>query len=749
MILDGNQVLSEGGFLLANAPTGIGKTAAALSIALTAARAREGPTHILFMTGRQSQHRIVVDTVRRINEGLSGEDKVSLVDMIGQKGMCINALADGYGANFSRLCGELRSKRKCEPYLAESPALRSKVLQDPLHVEELVSLARNHRAGGVPQPTCPWKVARETAASAHVFVCDYNHLFSEVVREASLGAMGMKMSDMILIIDEAHNLPDRIRMGLRSRLTPDLVRDAVYELEETREGIQAKAKGDDAFFEQATVRHVTACEAALKRYRNRLATWIRETKEAHRDPNDIGAEVELRVEAGLLLGMLLQELESDVSGVKVTFSDLVKELFAAQVDVAEDDEEDTATDRLATVLSILDRFSQAPEMCAVLNARADHARVTTHLLDPAIVSRTVFEEVLGAVLMSGTLTPPSMYADSLGIPPGRAVTTAAYPSPFMADRRPVMIAKGVTSRYQRRGPENTARIRRHLHALLQHTPGHVAVFCPSYAMLEEIVGEADWPGRSVLIETQGWSKKRVESVLQQLRDARMRGTRVLLAGVFGGRLSEGVDFSGNILDAVACVGIPAAPKSVPNDALRDYVKSKHGENKAWQYVVMQPGVNRILQGMGRAIRKAEDRAFILLLDDRLLTHNYQRCLPSTFDPFTSDDPARTASMVRRFFARHPEPARGEGDAPSPPSTSSDSRSVRSSALPERTETERRRELEITHPSAYVRWTDDEERILRDGFHAGRTVKELAAELRRQPGGIRARLRKLGLSRQKE
>jgi Rad3-related DNA helicase len=63
--------------------------------------------------------------------------------------------------------------------------------------------------------------------------------------------------------------------------------------------------------------------------------------------------------------------------------------------------------------------------------------------------------------------------------------------------------------------------------------------------------------------------------------------------------------------------------------------------------------------MGRAIRKAEDRAFILLLDDRLLTHTYKQCLPPTFIPFTAADSNRTANQVKRFFKRHPDAASAE------------------------------------------------------------------------------------------
>ena len=53
MINDAFGAISDGGFLLANAPTGIGKTAASLSAALTVARGRAG-SRVLFLTGRQS-----------------------------------------------------------------------------------------------------------------------------------------------------------------------------------------------------------------------------------------------------------------------------------------------------------------------------------------------------------------------------------------------------------------------------------------------------------------------------------------------------------------------------------------------------------------------------------------------------------------------------------------------------------------------------------------------------------------------
>jgi len=656
MIHDALSVISKGGFMLANAPTGIGKTAAALAAALTVAR-DNGGMQVLFMTGRQSQHRIVVDTVRKINERLpASESKVTLVDMIGQNGMCINELALQHGGRFRQICGELRGTRKCKPFLEDSPGLRLKVLDYPLHVDELVEHSKHWRSTAGPQPTCPWKIARETASQADILVCDYNHLFNEDTRNSSLEAMGLHMENMIVVIDEAHNLPDRIRRGLSKTLNDKLLRDAVYELEEYCESLSES--GLNSTLEEANFSRSRACATALKRYKGRLSTWIREQRDVLRNPGDVGAEIEVRVEADLILSMLRQELSGDISGESIQLTSLINQLFLVQVD-PDDDDDEMATDRLATVLSILDKYAQSPAMCVVLTSRGDENRITTHLLDPGIVSSEVFQAIQGGVLMSGTLTPPEMYAESLGVPVSAPLNASSYPSPFLADRRPVLIASNVTSKYTERGPENTRKIRQHIRALLQNTPGHVAVFCQSYRMLEEVVEEADWPGRMILIESRNWTKKRVDSALKQLRDARLRGTKILLAGVFGGRLSEGVDYSNNILDAVVCVGIPVAPQSVPQNALREYIEKKHGRGKGWKYGALQPAVNSVLQGMGRAIRKIEDRAFILLLDNRLLSGQYRACLPPTLTTIKVDEAKRTGRWAKQFFARHPEPAKGD------------------------------------------------------------------------------------------
>ena len=75
--------------MIAEAPTGLGKTAASLASALAAAKKIDGVEKILFLTGRQSQHKIVVETLRQLN-GIetNAQGGVSIVDLIGRESMC-------------------------------------------------------------------------------------------------------------------------------------------------------------------------------------------------------------------------------------------------------------------------------------------------------------------------------------------------------------------------------------------------------------------------------------------------------------------------------------------------------------------------------------------------------------------------------------------------------------------------------------------------------------------------------------
>ncbi len=649
MIEDGNIVLQKNGFLFAAAPTGIGKTAASLSSSLSAAKNHpEGKKKILFLTGRQSQHRIVVDSVKKINEKILLSDQIKLVDMIGRESMCIDV---------DRITG----KCSCEADVPEDMKtlgrnnLRNFILEGPKHVDEVIDLGRKR---GI----CSWSTARSSVKDSDIIVCDYNHVFVENIREASLPSMGIELEDTIIVVDEAHNLPNRIRMGLERRLTNQIIRDAFNEMEEHRgrldnlsaERVNSNSKTD---MHNDDLENARKSEAALSRIRTSISEYITSLKKM------LGKQEEMMTHPSELLEIIENSLIETIEE-PISLTNFIKTLQEVQVDLDEeiDDEQDLACYRFAEIISILDERRGEKALATVFDLLGlkEEGRITTHLLDPGVVSQSVFSRCSGAILMSGTLFPPSMYGEILRVPKNREVIYEEYSSPFENDRRPVLLATDVTTKYSNRTGENTRKIREHIHSVLRQTPGHVAIFLPSYDLLDDIINEGSWPGRRVIVEERSWSKFQVENALIQLKRSRDAGQRCILAGVYNARLSEGIDYDANILDAVICIGIPMARPTASNQALRDYVAERFGERNAWKYSAAQPAVNSILQAMGRPIRKAEDRAIVVILDRRVGDRGYRSCLPRNLNMFETVDSSSTERLVRRFFTRHPEPARHSG-----------------------------------------------------------------------------------------
>src|SRR5437867_10967267 len=203
---DARRSLADGRHLLAHAPTGIGKTAVALVATLEVAL--RSNKLVLFLTSRQSHHRIAIETVRRIE---AKGPRIATVDLIAKQSMCLQENAPTFGRAFHEFCDLKVKSRTCAFFTRDNSAVVAAVLQRTLHVQELV------RASGACA-VCPHKVAMDAAPRANLVVCDYNYLFSEIL-ERFLPRLGRSLDDLVLIVDEAHNLPDRIRAHLGGDLS--------------------------------------------------------------------------------------------------------------------------------------------------------------------------------------------------------------------------------------------------------------------------------------------------------------------------------------------------------------------------------------------------------------------------------------------------------------------------------------------------------------------------------------------------
>lgn len=617
LMRDVSMAVQQGRHLIAQAPTGLGKTAATLAPALDFAM--KTGKKVLFLTSRQSQHRIAVDTVRLMRDR-RGTD-IAVVDLVAKRDMCLRPEAkEMFPSRFPEFCARETRNKSCS-FIGEvdDDTLRA-VHQGVLHVEELMHVSKQAHL-------CPHLVAMAAAQEGNLVVADYNHLFSDI-RDQSLARLGMKMGELIVIVDEAHNLADRIRNEHSHRITPFLLDKVEGEAKEGKDA--ALVQGDIACLRDV---FVALAEGAVRDGKDEAAKLGSDDRRVVRlGIHELHAAFEATRSSGLF-------------STRRTLSDVSQDLGKLASKIRKGTDAVVHAEELQSALEDWGKFANGALRFLEWDGAGNHA-LNIRLLDPGIPAKSVLEAVHSAILVSGTLRPPEMTRDLLGLREDRTAVRT-YPSPFPPENRAIVVAQGMSTRYTSRGPQLWGKIGGIIVDVSATTKGNIAVFTPSYAMLREVRAEMDAQGitKPLVIEDPEWTKADRDRVLDDLRGWKPRGGAILL-GVLGGSLAEGIDFKDNLLSAVLIVGLPLAPPDLEVEAAIAYLDTRFpGKGRAYAYTY--PAMNKVLQAMGRPIRSATDKAAILLLDERFLTAPYRDLLPdgimASFQP---------AAAVKPFLLGH-------------------------------------------------------------------------------------------------
>ena len=96
--------------------------------------------------------------------------------------------------------------------------------------------------------------------------------------------------------------------------------------------------------------------------------------------------------------------------------------------------------------------------------------------------------------------------------------------------------------------------------------------------------------------------------------------------VVGVMFSEGIDLPGDKLIGAIIVGVGFPKVSIENNIIQDYF-----EKNGFDYSYTYPGINKVLQSVGRVIRTENDKGRVLLIDNRYSSYKYKAMLPSEWD----------------------------------------------------------------------------------------------------------------------
>ncbi len=251
---------------------------------------------------------------------------------------------------------------------------------------------------------------------------------------------------------------------------------------------------------------------------------------------------------------------------------------------------------------------------------SDAGRLTLRNIVPAHFIAERLRTADALVLFSATLNPPRYYHDLLGLP--QDALAIDIPSPFQAAQLEVQIRPISTRRDQRAA--SLATLVDTLQAQYRRQPGNYLAFFSSFDYLSMALQALREQHRDIPV----WAQQRQmdegarQDFLQRF-DATGQGIGfAVLGGVFG----EGVDLPGKRLIGafVATLGLPQF--DAPNQAICARLEARFGKGHDYTYVY--PGLQKVVQAAGRVIRTEHDTGTLVLLDARYQQPRYRALLPA-------------------------------------------------------------------------------------------------------------------------
>lgn len=554
----------SGRCLLAQAPTGIGKTVGTLFPLLKAAPGQQ-LDKVFFLCAKTSGRPLALAALQRLG-GTPGWP-LRVLELVARDKACEHPdrachgescpLARGF---YDRLAA------------ARQAALQQQEAQPPLNQTRLRDVALQHQV-------CPYYLGQELARWADVVVGDYHHFFDG-------GGLlhGLTQANdwrVALLVDEAHNLLERARSMYSVALRPEHL---------------ARARQSPTALQSVPVRQALARVGRA---------WV-----AH----DKTQGPHYQVHEGFppkLLAALQQALSALAEHQAEHPTDNDPALLDFQFE----------TLQLGRLLeqfgphSMVD-VSPAPSAAPV----PGQSVLCLRNLVPAHFLRTRFASAHTVTLFSATLQPMHYHADLLGLPGNTACIEVD--SPFQASQLQVHIARKLSTRFEHRAASLDPLVDL-MAAQYQARPGNYMAFFSSHDYLQQAAARLAQrhPGLPCWSQSRGMSEAEQQGFLARFQDD---GQGIGFA-VLGGAFAEGIDLPGRRLIGafVATLGLPQL--NPVNEEIRRRLQAQFGAG--YDYTYLYPGLQKVVQAAGRVIRGPGDEGVIHLLDDRFARPEVRRLLP--------------------------------------------------------------------------------------------------------------------------
>lgn len=442
--------------------------------------------------------------------------------------------------------------------------------------DAMLDLLENHEAltqelimeYGKKYTVCPFELSLDLIQWSDLVIGDYNYFFDP---KAMIKRLEFDDTPYIFLIDEAHNLVDRARDMYSATITTE-------ELKLAKEELKYKNK-----------KLVGIINKVIKAMKERVLEGEEKQVIIDEGPDEILNLLRLLTVEGEAYLKEKKDNDKEEAFMNVYFNSLdfirIGELFSED-------------------------FVYYGEKIG-----KDYI-LKLFCLNPSPMIKSCIERNITTVFFSATLSPMGYFKKLLG---GKEDSySLRLPSPFPPENRKLIIKTDVDTRYRYR-EGSYEKVVRYIHETLKENEGNFLVFFPSFEYMENIyeLYSAMYSREEIFAQTNGMSEEERHIFLKRFEDE----DRAVGFAVLGGVFSEGIDLWGDKLKGAIVVGVGLPKVNFERKLIEEYF-TNHGE-PGFHYAYTFPGMNKVIQAMGRVIRREEDTGTIVLMDKRYSMEIYK------------------------------------------------------------------------------------------------------------------------------
>ena len=456
--------------------------------------------------------------------------------------------------------------------------------------EDIIEIAKHNAI-------CPFELSLDLALYNDIIVCDYNYFFDPIVYLKRF--FDSDASNVLVLVDEAHNLVPRARNMYSASFDSFTYKQVKHSL---------------LHFEHKKFK---TAQRRITKFFNTFNDYpLGETK----------------------IGMLSKSELKGIENYLLACSDINKNHH----DVVTDEFTDFYLE-LNKFIKLLVFYDETFTLYVSKITEKD-CRINLFCIDPSEHIKRTVDQVKGKIFFSATLSPSEYYIDIIGR--YKSNPLLMLPSPFKKENLKVLVAPKVSVKYKNR-QDTAPQVADYIKEFISHKVGNYFIYVPSYEYLDLLLPHLVSDDFELLVQEKDMKDNERDLFLSCFVENPKK--TMLGVAVLGGTFSEGIDLEGERISGVVVVGVGLPQICFERNLIKTYYDET--KKKGYEYAYISPGINKVMQALGRVIRSEKDRGIALLIDDRYLTKPYQEIFKTTYSMYevvTSKEDIK--EQVENFWA---------------------------------------------------------------------------------------------------